>query len=205
MGAYEGAFSAEPAAGDHPRGGLGRPGEPVVGSPTRHPVMPKLVVLWEISPLRGGVRPGTRLWAWGPARRSWVLTGPKPKPGGAGGPPGPLRGEARRPAKGYLLRPIIPGVRGLNRPFAGPIEPGLSRCCNWVLGGFVGRQTACWCAPCATKAAGKRCRSGTGLHNGRVARVSTALHKGEGLGEYESTWIAMHHTHQHGLIRTSPH
>jgi hypothetical protein len=33
-------------------GGLGRPGEPVVGSPT-HPVMPNLVVLWKISPLRG--------------------------------------------------------------------------------------------------------------------------------------------------------
>jgi hypothetical protein len=61
MGAYEGAFSAEPAAGDHaPTGGLGRPGEPVVGPPT-HPVMPNLVMLWEISPLRGGVRAGTRL------------------------------------------------------------------------------------------------------------------------------------------------
>jgi hypothetical protein len=66
MGAYEGAFSAEPAAGDHPRatGGLGRPGEPVVGSPT-HPVMPNLVMLWEISPLRGGVRAGAMLYVVG--------------------------------------------------------------------------------------------------------------------------------------------
>jgi hypothetical protein len=38
MGSYEGAFSAEPAAGDQPStGGLGRPGEPVVGSPTHDP------------------------------------------------------------------------------------------------------------------------------------------------------------------------
>jgi hypothetical protein len=36
-----------------------------------------------------------RLWARGPARRSWVATGPKPKPGGAGGPLGPPREEAR--------------------------------------------------------------------------------------------------------------
>jgi hypothetical protein len=83
-----------------PTGGLGRPGEPVVGSPT-HPAMPNLVVLWNMSPLRGGVRAGARLWARGPARRSWVTTGPKPKPGGAGGPPGPLRGEARRPGVTY--------------------------------------------------------------------------------------------------------
>jgi hypothetical protein len=72
-------------------GGLGRPVAPVVvvGSPT-HPVMPNLVVLWKMSPLRGGVRVGARLWARarGPARRSWVATEPKPKPGGAGGPLG---------------------------------------------------------------------------------------------------------------------
>jgi hypothetical protein len=71
-GSHEGVFSAgqsaEPAAGDHPRGGLVRPGEPVVGSPT-HPVMQNLVVLWEMSPLRSGVRAGARLWARGPAPR----------------------------------------------------------------------------------------------------------------------------------------
>jgi hypothetical protein len=83
MGSYEGAFSAEPAAGDHPRGGLGRHREPVVGSPT-HPVMQNLVVLWEMSPLWGGVRAGARLWARGPARQSWATTGPKLKPGGGG-------------------------------------------------------------------------------------------------------------------------
>jgi hypothetical protein len=37
----------------------------VVGSPT-HPVMPDLVVLWKMSPLRGGVRAGARLWTRGP-------------------------------------------------------------------------------------------------------------------------------------------
>jgi hypothetical protein len=66
----------------------------MVGSPA-HPVMPNLVMLWKMSPLRGGVRVGARLWARGPARRSWVATGPKPKPGGAGGPLGPPREEAR--------------------------------------------------------------------------------------------------------------
>jgi hypothetical protein len=54
-----------------------------VGSPT-HPVMPNLVVLWKMSPLRGGVRAGARLWARGPACRSWAAAGPKPKPGGGG-------------------------------------------------------------------------------------------------------------------------
>jgi hypothetical protein len=34
------------------------------------------------------------------AQTGWVATGPKPEPGGAGGAPGPLRGEARRPANG---------------------------------------------------------------------------------------------------------
>jgi hypothetical protein len=69
----------------------------VVGSPT-HPVMPNLIMLWKMSPLRREVRAGARLWVRGLARRSWVETGPKPKPGGAGGAPGPLRGEARRSA-----------------------------------------------------------------------------------------------------------
>jgi hypothetical protein len=66
--------------------GLGRPVAPVVGSPT-HPVMPNLVVLWKMSPLGRRVRAGARLWARGPARRSRAATGPKPKPGGAGGAP----------------------------------------------------------------------------------------------------------------------
>jgi hypothetical protein len=81
-------------------GGLGRPVAPVVGSPAL-PVMPHLVMLWKMSPLRGGVRAGARLWARGPARRGWVAIGPEPKPRGAGGAPGPLRGEGRRPAQGY--------------------------------------------------------------------------------------------------------
>jgi hypothetical protein len=40
-----------------PTGGLGRPGEPVVGSPT-HPVMPNLVMLWKMGPSRCGRRAG---------------------------------------------------------------------------------------------------------------------------------------------------
>jgi hypothetical protein len=69
----------------------------VVGSPT-HPAMPNLGVLWKMSPLRGGVRAGARLWARGPA-----ATGPKPKPGGAGGGMGPLRGAGGAGAsKGHL-------------------------------------------------------------------------------------------------------
>jgi hypothetical protein len=99
-----------------------RPVEPVVGSPT-HPVMPNLVMLWKMSPLRGGVRAGAGLWARGPARRGWVAIGPKPKPRGAGGAPGPLRGEGRRPAQGYFLSLIISRESFFNRPFAGPIEP----------------------------------------------------------------------------------
>jgi hypothetical protein len=72
------------------------------------------------------------LWARAPARRSWVATGPKPKPGGAGGwwAPGPLVGEGRRPAQGLLFKPHnIKGVRELQQAFAKSIEPvyGLSR------------------------------------------------------------------------------
>jgi hypothetical protein len=52
MGSHEGAFSAEPAAGDHPWGGLGDQGAAMVGSPT-HPVMPHLVMPWKMSPPSG--------------------------------------------------------------------------------------------------------------------------------------------------------
>ena len=95
-----------------------RPGEPVVGSPT-HPVMPNLVMLWKMSPLRGGVRAGARLWARGPARRGWVAIGPKPKPRGAGGAPGPLRGEARRPAQGYFLSFLYQGLESFQQALQG--------------------------------------------------------------------------------------
>ena len=54
------------------------------------------------------------------------------------------------------------------------------------------------------KPAAKRCRSGTGLRNGRIVR-DPALHKGEGLGEYESTYVPMHHIHPRCLDRTAPH
>jgi hypothetical protein len=67
MGSHEGIFSAEPAAGDYPRGILGRSGEPVVGSPT-HPVMPDRIMLWKMSHLRGGGGAGTGLCLLGPPR-----------------------------------------------------------------------------------------------------------------------------------------
>jgi hypothetical protein len=99
MGSYEGAFSAEPAARDHPRGGWGGTGSRWLGPrPTRS--CQNLVMLWKTSPLRSRVRAGARLEVVGvggaprPTRRSWVATGPKPQPGGAGGGPGPLRGGA---------------------------------------------------------------------------------------------------------------
>jgi hypothetical protein len=90
-------------------GGLGSEARGAGGwVPDRHPVMPNLVVLWKMSPLGRGVRAGaTGLWARGSARRSWVATGPKPKPGGAGGAPGPLVGEGRRPAQGLLFKPPV--------------------------------------------------------------------------------------------------
>jgi hypothetical protein len=74
----------------------------VVGSST-HPVMPNLVVLWKTSPLRRGVRAGARLWARGPARRSWVATGPKPKPGGGWWSPGSAAGGGAAASQGHLL------------------------------------------------------------------------------------------------------
>ena len=80
-------------------GGMGRPGEPVVGPPT-HPVMPNLVMLWKMDPLRGEGRAGARLWAWEATCRAWGAIGSESKPGAAGVTPGPLRGKARRPAGG---------------------------------------------------------------------------------------------------------
>jgi hypothetical protein len=64
----------------------------MVGSPT-HPVMPNLIMLWKMGPPWGEGRAVARLWAGGPARRNRGITGPKSKPKGAGGEPGPP-GEA---------------------------------------------------------------------------------------------------------------
>ena len=139
----------------------------MVGSPT-HPVMPNLVMLWKMSPLRGGVRAGARSWARGPARRGWVAIGPKPKPRGAGGAPGPLRGEGRRPAQGYFLSLIISRVGEQSTGFAGLIEPN----CRDVLIARV-LETTNRLLVHVVKAAGKRCLSGTGFSNGRIVRVSS--------------------------------
>jgi hypothetical protein len=94
MGSYEGAlrFSVEPAAGDHPRGGLGRPGEQVVGSLT-HPVMPNLVVLWKMSPLRGGRSAGrSQVVSAGPRPPVRGRNGAHPAARGGGGGPGAAAG-----------------------------------------------------------------------------------------------------------------
>jgi hypothetical protein len=78
--------------------GLGRPVAPVVGSLT-HPVMPNLVMLWKMSPLRRGARSAGgcqvvgagprppelgRNWAQTEAREGWW--GPGPAAGGGAGP-----------------------------------------------------------------------------------------------------------------------
>jgi hypothetical protein len=47
----------------------------VVGSPT-HPVMPNLVMLWKMSPLRRAVRAGARVGAPPPTRRASEILGP---------------------------------------------------------------------------------------------------------------------------------
>ena len=65
--------------------------------------MPNLVMLWKMSPLWGEGRAGARLWAQGPARRNQGAIGPKSKPEAAGGAPGPVRGQARRPASGCFF------------------------------------------------------------------------------------------------------
>jgi hypothetical protein len=93
----QGAFSAKPKPETSGRGPLSRTTHGGAGGggrgaggcwvSDRGPGHAKPGCALEMSPLRGEVRavPGARLWARGPARRSWAATGPKPKPGGAGG------------------------------------------------------------------------------------------------------------------------
>ena len=70
------------------------------------------------------------------------------------------------------------------------------------LGGFMGRQIGCWCASQRQPASAAEAE----LDYVTAASFAyPALRKGEGLGEYESTYVAMHHTHKHCLIRTAPH
>ena len=142
---------------------------------------------------------GCQVVGAGPRPPGWVAIGPKPKPRGAGGAPGPLRGEGRRPAQGYFLSLIISRVRELQQAFAASIEPVY----RGVPIGWV-RGTPARVLVRVAKPAAKRCRSGTGLRNGRIVR-DPALHKGEGLGEYESTYVPMHHIHPRCLDRTAPH
>jgi hypothetical protein len=86
----------------------------MAGSPT-HPVMPNLVMLWKMSPLRGGVRVGARLWARGrgaPPAGAGPQLGPNGIPGGLADP-WARHGRRRRgagPAQGYFLSLIISRV-----------------------------------------------------------------------------------------------
>jgi hypothetical protein len=84
----------------------------VVGSPT-HPVLRPGVLLWSLRPLRGGVRAGARLWAWGPARRGWVTTRPKTQIEARGGLVGPQArcGGRRGGQPGVLLTYNIKGIK----------------------------------------------------------------------------------------------
>ena len=119
-----------------------RPGEPVVGSPT-HPVMPNLVMLWKMSPLRGGVRAGARLWARGPARRAGSQLGPNRSPGGLVGPRVRCGGRGGGQPR-LLFKPQ--NIKG-QRASTGLLQGQLSRfIAVSPLGGFVGRQLECWCA-----------------------------------------------------------
>jgi hypothetical protein len=106
----------------------------------------------------------------GPRPPGWVAIGPKPKPRGAGGAPGPLRGEGRRPAQGYLLSLIISRVRELQWAFAASIEPVYHGVASIRVRGTTDRLLVC-----VAKAAGKRCSSGTGSSKGRVVRVSSLV------------------------------
>ena len=121
-------------------GGLGRPVAPMVGSPT-HPVMPNLVMLWKMSPLRGGVRVGARLWA--PPAGAGPQLGPNRSPGGLAGP-WARHGRRRGASPGLLFKPH--NIKG-ERASTGLLQGQLSRfIAVSPLGGFVGRQLECWCA-----------------------------------------------------------
>ena len=141
MGSYEGAFSAEPAAGDHSRGGWGGTGSRWLGPrPTRS--CQTWLCSENESPARrsaGGcqvVGAGARLpelgrkWAQTEARGGAV--GPRARCGGrGGGQPGLL-----------FLSPIISRVREL--------QQALQRQSNPIavlppLPGSLGRQIDCWC------------------------------------------------------------
>ena len=100
--------------------------------------------------------------------RGWVAIGPKPKPRGAGGAPGPLRGEARRPFHGYFLSLIISRVGELPTGFAGLIEPN---CRAGAIARVLGTTDRLLVH--VVKASGNRCLSGTGFSNGRIVRVSS--------------------------------
>ena len=116
----------------------------MVGSPTR-PVMPNLIMLWKMGPLRGEGRAGARLWLREATRRARGGIGPGSKPGRGGwGYPGPVAGEgaAGRPAGGYFLAKKVSALES----FSGPVQGQLNRIIVLMqVPGFVGRHIDCWC------------------------------------------------------------
>ena len=127
--------------------------------------------------------------------RNWAQTEAQ---GGWWGP-GSAAGGGAAASPRLLFKPHnIKGERA-STGFAGLIEPVY----RGVAIGWV-RGTTARVLVRVAKPAAKRCRSGTGLRNGRIVR-DPALHKGEGLGKYGSTYVPMHHIHPHCLNRTVPH
>jgi hypothetical protein len=114
MGACEGAFSAEPAAGDHPWGDWGGPWRRWLGPrPTRSCQTPNLVVLWKMRngppgpwgaecgrvPGCGrGAPPAGAGSQLGPNRSTGGLMGPRARCGGRGG------GQPRVPFKPHNIK-----------------------------------------------------------------------------------------------------
>jgi hypothetical protein len=184
----------------------------VVGSPTR-PVMPNLIVLWKMGPLRGEGRAGARLWLREATRRDRGGIGPGSKPGAAGDTPGQLQeGKARRSAGGYFLAKKVSALESSSGP-VGPIESVYPFIAMSPFAGVVGRQLECWCHWCASQEGSRQTLQEQEQERNWildcVAATSFAIQpsiKGKRPGKYESTYVPMHHIHPHcSLHRTVPH
>jgi hypothetical protein len=94
---------------------------------------------------------GCQVVGAGPRPRSWVATGPKPKTearGGAGGAPGPLRGEGRRPAQGLPFKPH--NIKLVRLAVTGDASRRVwyARCARWAHVAAVRRRCACAMCSC---------------------------------------------------------
>ena len=91
------------------------------------------------------------------------------------------------------------GEQGVNRPLRRQLSRFIAVS---PFAGFVERQFDCWCA------SQRQLASAAGAELDYVTAASfayPALHKGEGLGEYEITYVPMHHILPRCLNRTAPH